>query len=156
MAARPWGEQRPDCRRRDPEHLAGVLAPVVEEIHEHERGALSVREPSERADHLVSKVRGGEGILGLAGCQGPLRGEREPPKPAPRRIERGPIQLPGWVVDAVPPFEDMEEGVLHQLLSLVGVPDDQVEGTVERCVFIPRTGPRRSTDLRSLSHSQPG
>jgi hypothetical protein len=30
----------------------------------------------------------------------------------------------------------VEEGVLHQLLGLVGVPDDQVEGTVEPFVLV--------------------
>ncbi len=43
----------------------------------------------------------------------------------------------------VPPFEDVEEGVLHQLLGLVGVPDDQVEGTVEPFVLVREESPSK-------------
>jgi hypothetical protein len=95
-----------------------------------------LRKISECADHLVVKVGGGERILRLSGRQGPLRSECEPPEPAARRIQRGPIEIPRWIVDAVPPFEDVEESVLHQLLGLMGVPDDEVEGTVEPCMLV--------------------
>ena len=57
---------------RVPEELGCVLAPKIEEIHEHERGALALRELAERTDDLVAEVGGGERVLGLTGAQGPV------------------------------------------------------------------------------------
>src|SRR4029453_2873182 len=128
--------ERADGGGRDPEELGCVLAPKIEEIHEHERGALALRELAERADDLVAEVGGGEGVLRLTGAQGPFRRPLQPAEPAPRRVEGRPIQVPGRVVDAVPSLEHLHEGVLHQLLSLVGVPDDEVEGSVEPLVLV--------------------
>jgi hypothetical protein len=73
LQGRPsMGRERADGGGRDPEDLGSLLAPEIEEIKEHERGALTPREFSEGADDLVAEVGGGEGILGLTGAQCPL------------------------------------------------------------------------------------
>src|SRR4029450_2366506 len=66
--------ERADGGGRDAEGLGCVLAPKIEEIHEHERGALALRELAERTDDLVAEVGGGEGGLGRTGVQVPVRG----------------------------------------------------------------------------------
>src|SRR6266545_4216620 len=78
------GSKRPDGCRRYPEDPGSVLAPVVKEIQEHERGALTLWKLSNRADHFVAKVDSGEGVLEPAWGQGPFRGECEPPEPPAR------------------------------------------------------------------------
>jgi hypothetical protein len=130
------GGKRPDGGWGDPENLGRFLAPKIEEVEEHYRGSLALRKLAEGTDDLVSKIGGREGVFGLTGCQGAFRCQLEPAEPAARRVEGGPIQIPRGVVDAVPSFENANEGVLHQFLGVMAAPDDQVEGAIEPFVLV--------------------
>ena len=133
-ASRPRRSRRVDRAARQLEQPGDLARRVLEEVAEHDHGALLRRQRREARDDVVRQARGG--IVGGRGGEGvaaDLRAERPCAGPVDRPIDDDPVQ-PGperpAPVEAVERAHGREERLLGDVLGGSGVVDDQEGGAV--------------------------
>src|SRR5439155_27144008 len=99
---------------------------------------LRRRERRQRPDYRLALLHRGKLVrIGRRpGCS--AQGHPQPAPPAPEQVQRRAVQVPRGVVelpDPIPPLEQLEERVLHELLGLVPVAAQEPQGSVQAAML---------------------
>jgi hypothetical protein len=152
-------------RRPDAQDARRLLGSVPEQVHEQEGGPLSRREAQQEPPNVGAHLSLDELITRVGRRNVPPQRHRRATPAHPEPVQRDAEQVPGGVldlVDRVPPFPELHEGILGQIFRVLAAPRDELEGLVQAFVFLlderVETGPcvdalgRECHDLPLCSH----
>src|SRR4029450_6991943 len=129
----------PHGRRSDAQDAPRLLGGVPEQVHEQEGGPLTLRQSEQQVSDVGSHLRVLEQVP-YHRHRGHLADRHRGTTPShPEPVERHAEQVARGVLDLVPrvpSLPERQERVLHQLLRVLSVPADEIEGLEEAFVLL--------------------